>query len=287
MQAQTTFRWPERADAARLPAGDPPARQADPRGGAADPRGAPAGAVRRRRRDPRRRLPGAARARGADRDAGRHHADGPRGLPRQPPPAPRHARHARHRGGGRRAAAQRPDHQPRRPLRRPGDRQPRLVRAARQGDPRRHRPRRDRQEPARRRADRRRRPRGDRRPDRRAADRVRRRQPGRLRGVGGVPRRREEEVPARLRRARRRLAVAAVRHRAARQDRRPRGDLRRGRRPAPDVGGAVRRLREPRHLDQLRGARHDGLLGAGRDGRQGRPARTPPCGRSTATAASR
>ncbi len=35
------------------------------------------------------------------------------------------------------------------------------------------------------------------------------------------------------------------------------------------------------------GARHDGLRGAGRDGRQGRRARTPPSGRSTATAASR
>ena len=56
-----------------------------------------------------------------------------------------------------------------------------------QGDPRRHRPGRDRQEPARRRADRRRRPRGDRRPGRRAAGRGRRRPPGRLRGLGGVP----------------------------------------------------------------------------------------------------
>ena len=35
------------------------------------------------------------------------------------------------------------------------------------------------------------------------------------------------------------------------------------------------------------GARHDGLRGAGRDGRQGRPARTRSSGRSTATAASR
>ena len=44
-----------RAAAARLPPGDPPARQADPRGGQADPRGPPPRAVRRRRRDPGRR----------------------------------------------------------------------------------------------------------------------------------------------------------------------------------------------------------------------------------------
>ena len=75
-------------------------------------------------------------------------------------------------------------------------------------------------------------------------------------------------------RARRRLAGPAVRHRAARRDRRAGGDLRRRRRPAPDVGRAVRRVRAPGHLAQLRRPRHDGLRGAGRDGRQGRPART-------------
>ncbi len=46
-------------------------------------------------------------------------------------------------------------------------------------------------------------------------------------------------------------------------------------------------LREAEHLDQLRRPRHDGLRRPGRDGRQGRPSRTRPCGRSTATAASR
>ena len=99
---------------------------------------------------------------------GRDDADGARGVPRQPPAAPRHAGHARHRGRGRRPAEERPDHQPRRPLRRPGHRHPRLVRPGRQGDPRRHRPGRDRQEPGGRRPDRGRLPRGDRRPDRRA-----------------------------------------------------------------------------------------------------------------------
>ena len=64
----------------------------------------------------------------ADRHPGGHHLDGPRRLPRQPPAAPGDARHARHRRGRRRPPAQRPDHLPGRPLRRPGDRQPRLVR---------------------------------------------------------------------------------------------------------------------------------------------------------------
>ncbi len=80
--------------------------------------------------------------------------DGARRLPRQPRAAPRHAGHARHRRRGRGPAEERPDHQPRSPLRRPRHRQPRLLRARRQGDPRRHRPGRDRQEPARRRPDR-------------------------------------------------------------------------------------------------------------------------------------
>ena len=154
----------------------------------------------------------------------------------------------------------------------------------RAGHPRRHRPGRDRQEPPRRRADRRRLPRGHRPARRAAAGRGRRR---RLRGLGRLPRRAEEELPARLRRPRRRLAVPAVRHRAARRDRRTRDDLHLRRRPAPDVGGPLRRLRAAQHLAQLRRPRHDGLLGAGRDGRQGRHARLAPCGRSTATAASR
>ena len=61
-----------------------------------------------------------------------------------------------------------------------------------------------------------------------------------------------DDLPARLRRADRRLARAAVRHRADRRDRRSGGDLRRRRRPAPDVGGAVHPVREARHLAQLR-----------------------------------
>ena len=60
-----------------------------------------------------------------------------------------------------------------------------------------------------------------------------------------------------------------------------------GRRPAPDVGGPVHRLREAADLDQLRRRGHHGLRRPGRDGRQGRPAGSDRCGRSTATAASR
>ena len=129
LQATTDYAWPSEL---RLPGyrpGDAPPLQADPRGDPADPRGAAPGALRRRRRDPRPRQRRAGAARRADRDPGRHHADGPRRVPRQPPAAPRHARHARHRRRGRRAPEERPDHQPRRPLRRPRHRQPRHLRA--------------------------------------------------------------------------------------------------------------------------------------------------------------
>ena len=57
------------------------------------------------------------------------------------------------------------------------------------------------------------------------------------------------------------------------------------RRPAPDVGGAVLRLREAAPLDQLRRARDDGLRPAGGDRRQGRAARRARSSASPATAA--
>ena len=57
--------------------------------------------------------------------------------------------------------------------------------------------------------------------------------------------------------------------------------------PAPDVGRALHRLREARHLDQLRWPRHDGVRRAGRDGRARSAAPRRRSGRSTATAASR
>ena len=112
----------------------------------------------------------------------------------------------------------------------------------------------------------------------------RRRRPHRL---VGRTRRAAGDLPARLRLAVGRLAVPAVRDRAARQDRRPGRDLRGRRRAAPDVGRAVHLLREARDLAQLRRSGHHGLRGAGRDGRQDGPARTRRSGRSTATAASR
>ena len=65
----------------------------------------------------------------------------------------------------------------------------------------------------------------------------------------------------------------AVRHRAAQRHRRARGDLRRRRRPAPDVGRPVRRVRAPQRVAQLRWPRHDGVRRAGRHGRPGRRAR--------------
>ena len=119
------------------------------------------------------------------------------------------------------------------------------------------------------------------------AGRVRRRATRRPHRLVGAARPVARDLPAGLRRARRRHPRPAVRHRAARQDRRPGGDLRRRRRAAPDVGGAVHLVREPVHLAQLRRRRHDGLRGAGGDGRQGRLPGQARCGRSTATAASR
>ncbi len=67
---------------ARLPADREGARQAGAGGGPAARRGEEAGALRRRRRDPRAGLGGAARARGRHRRPGRHDADGARRVPR-------------------------------------------------------------------------------------------------------------------------------------------------------------------------------------------------------------
>ena len=158
----------------------------------------------------------------------------------------------------------------RRPVRRPGDRPAVLVRPAREGRPRRHRPGRDLQEPHRRRADRGRLQGGHHRADRgtQAASTAGRR-PG-LQRLAHPARRRPGQVPARLRRAGRRQPLPAVRDPADRRDRRAGRDLRRRCRPAPDVGRAVRPLRAARALAQLRRPRHDGLRRAGRDGGQGR-----------------
>ncbi len=84
-----------------------------------------------------------------DRDPRGDDPDGAGRVPRQPSAASRDARHARHGRRGRRPAAQRPHHLAGCPLRRPGHGQPRLVRSRCAGDPRGHRPGRDRQEPRR------------------------------------------------------------------------------------------------------------------------------------------
>ena len=96
-----------------------------------------------------------------------------------------------------------------------------------------------------------------------------------------------EKYPLGYEAAQRRDARPAVRHRAPRPDRRAGRAVRRRRRPAPDVGRAVRAVREAGHVDQLRRPGHHGLRGSRRDGRQGRAPRRRPCGPSTATAASR
>ena len=102
---------------AGLPPGDPSARQAGARGRPAARRGEAPGAVRRRRCAPGPCRPGAARTGRARRRASGDDADGTRRVPRQPPAAPRHARDARHGGGGDRPAEERPHRRARSTLR--------------------------------------------------------------------------------------------------------------------------------------------------------------------------
>ena len=69
------------------------------------------------------------------------------------------------------------------------------------------------------------------------------------------------------------LLVGRLRRRADRRADRPRRDLRRRRRPEPDVAGPLRRLPPPEHPPQLGRPRHDGLQRPGGHGRGPRPAR--------------
>ncbi len=139
-------------------------------------------------------------------------------FPDEPPAVPRHAGHARQLHRGHVDAAVRPAHRPRQPLRRPGHRQGRRLRARRQDHPRRHRPGRARQGAPARRADRRRLPPRDRGAGRGAQEPARRRRrptptappwKSTIIGLAGA-------VPAHLRAVRAgRRAQAAVRARAA------------------------------------------------------------------------
>ena len=81
---------------ARLPAHHRGQRQADPPGRQGARQLAPAGDLRRRRRDQRRRLEGVPRALPRGRVPGHLHADGARRVPGRPRAVARDARHARH-----------------------------------------------------------------------------------------------------------------------------------------------------------------------------------------------
>ncbi len=137
-----------------------------------------------------------------------------------------------------------------------------------------------------RRADRGRLPRGADRTDHGRARRAGGRPGGRLHLVVGVAGGLAHPLPAGLRDGPGRTGPA-VRDRADRQAGRTGRDLHHRRGPAPDVGRAVHLLREALHLPELRRRRDDGIRGARRDGRQGRPAGGDRLVPSTAFAASR
>ena len=93
------------------------------------------------------------------------------------------------------------------------------------------------------------------------------------RSLVGADSRLAEGVPAALRGLERQRDQASGDGRGDVPRHRGRRDHHLGRRPAPDVGRAVLRLRQAAPLDQLRWPRHDGLRPALSDRRQGRPAR--------------
>ena len=242
LQATMDWYWPDGVDLPGLQAHHQGPSPHDPGGGQADPGRRAPGHLRRRRHPegPGRR--GAARAGRADRHPRRHHAHGPRRLPRLAPAVPRHAGHARQRHRGHGDAEGRPAHRPRRPLRRPRHRQGGAVRPRGQDHPRRHRPGRAGQGAPPRRADRRRLPPGDRgaRP-RDPQPAGRRRGPGRhhargssrICGLAGAVPAHLRAVASRARRSSRSSASSAARLGA--RGHHPGV----GRRPAPDVVVAV------------------------------------------------
>ncbi len=172
-------------------------------------------------------------------------------------------------------------------LRRPGDRQRPDLRAVRPDHPRRHRPGRDRQERRGRGADRRRR---QARPPGADPD-GRRGRPGDprrlLRAAGRVEDRLGRLELARLGRLARRPAVGRLRRRADRRADRPRGDLRRRRRPEPDVAGPLHRASASRTATSAPAASARWASASRRRWARRSAGRTARPGRSPATAASR
>ena len=105
--------WPDTRRPSRLQAEPEGPPQADQGRGAPDGRGRAPGDLRRRRHPQGTRRGGAAGAGGAHGLPRRHHADGPRHVPRRPRAVPGHARHARQLHRGHVDAEGRPAHRPR------------------------------------------------------------------------------------------------------------------------------------------------------------------------------
>ena len=259
------------------PAGLPPdirgTSQAAQAGGRRDRSGQAAGDPGRPRRPPRRGLGRPAGLRREDQHPGRLDPARDRGHGRDASAGLRLHGHARLEARQPGDPVGRPADRHRDALRRPGHRQRPDLRAVCPDHPRRHRPGRDRQERRGRGPHRRRCRPGPARPDPDGrADRAGRacrlpRPAGRVEArFGGV------EL-ARLGRLARRPAVGRLRRRADRRADRPRGDLRRRRRPEPDVAGPLRRLPPAEQPRQLGRPRDDGLQRPGGDGRGARPAR--------------
>ena len=240
---------------------------------AGDREGQAAGHPRRPRRPPRRGLGRPRRLRREDPDPGRPHAPRHRRDRRGPSAQLRLHGHARLEARQPGDPVGRPADRDRDALRRPRHRQRPDLRAVRPDRPRRHRPGRDRQERRRRGADRRRcraRPAGAPADGRRgrAGD------AGRLlRRARRVAARVRGQLVARLRGLARRPPVGRLRRQPDRRADRPPGDLRRRRRPEPDVARPLRGLPPAEQPRQLGRPRDDGLQRAGGDGRGARPAR--------------
>ena len=235
----------------------------------------------RRRRGARQRRRVAHAHRAAFELPGNHHVDGVGRVPRIRSAKPRHARHARNLRSEQRDAFVRSDPRDRRALRRSRHQQSEEVLPAGHHRAHRRRPGVDLEDHSRRHPDRWSGAGGARRNGADARAGIDEARPARWRGIARVveaDRRvachaRLEPPHARARRSRREDPAAAGsagvaqgnQWRCVRDERR---------RPAPDVRGAVLRVRRAAPVDQLRWARHDGFRLAGSDGRAVRAFRT-------------